>query len=79
MFQEREREPCGWSRGGMRESVRGAEADQAGLGHLSERFGFHPKSHGNLSEDVDLRDVIFRLWGSSGCPEQDGEWEAAGP
>ena len=41
----------------MREGVRGAEADQAGLGHLSERSGFHPKSHGNLSEDVDLKEM----------------------
>lgn len=57
----------GWSQGGPRGGCEesGAEADQSGLGHLSARLGFHPVSHGNLWEDVNLREVSHDL----GCGE----------
>ena len=57
----------GWSQGGLRGGCEGggAEADQSGHGHQSARLGFHPVSHGNLWEDVNLRDVSHDL----GCGE----------
>ena len=35
----------------------GCERGQNQIRHLSERYGFHPKNHGNVLKDMNLREL----------------------